>query len=229
MAKTCSNCNGSGWYGPRTDLGRSLGYKSGGPCRRCGGSGLDPHWSEKPCRCCGSYFEYNIGWSNIPDYCESCRAWKYKPCANKHCHGTVKFKAFWDKVSDYCECKGWYEIKCPNSHCNGTIRINSSWDNPPKFCKECKGWYEKPCANHDCSNTVRFHSEWSVRDVLCDSCKEQSRDKIAKTRLANNGHPDHTTYSYGGLTRSFDSDKGENVRHDHIHPTGDRGDSKDRE
>ena len=53
-------------------------------------------------------------------------------------------------------------------------------------------------------------------------------DRIAVTRLAHDGRPDHTTYSYGGIRRSFDSDKGENVRNDHFAENGERGRSVDR-
>ena len=53
-----------------------------------------------------------------------------------------------------------------------------------------------------------------------------SGGKNAKTDLARDGEPDHTTYSYEGLRRSFDSDKGENVRNDHYK---ENGSSKDTE
>ena len=48
---------------------------------------------------------------------------------------------------------------------------------------------------------------------------------FAITRLANNGHPDHTTFSIGTLRRSFDSNKGQNVRNDHF---AEEGPKKDR-
>ncbi len=44
--------------------------------------------------------------------------------------------------------------------------------------------------------------------------------KNAVTRLAHDGKPDHTTYSYDGLRRSFDSDKGLNPRNDHFAENG---------
>jgi len=44
--------------------------------------------------------------------------------------------------------------------------------------------------------------------------------KIAKTDLARDGKPDHTTYSSGGLRRSYDSDKGENRRNEHYAENG---------
>lgn len=50
--------------------------------------------------------------------------------------------------------------------------------------------------------------------------------KIAKTDLGRDGKPDHTTYSYGGLRRSFNSDKGENIRDDHYHENGPNADPK---
>lgn len=49
-----------------------------------------------------------------------------------------------------------------------------------------------------------------------------NKGKNAKTDLGRDGKPDHTTYSYGGLRRSFDSDKGENVRNDHYKENGSR-------
>ena len=49
--------------------------------------------------------------------------------------------------------------------------------------------------------------------------------KIAKTDLAKDGKPDHTTYSYGGVRRSYDSDKGDNRRNEHYAENGPSRDS----
>lgn len=222
--RLCGKCGGSGWYGART----AFGNQPGGPCRVCNGSGHDQRWGERSCRGCSNMIEFRYDWSSVPEYCESCRQDQYKTCANVHCGGTIRYKKFWDKIPDYCQtCKGWYEKQCENSHCRGTIRAHASWNNVPKYCKSCNGWYEIACVG-SCGNNIRIKCDWSNPPQLCDLCKRLSKDKMAKTRLANNGHPDHTSYSYDGLTRSFDSDKGENVRNDHIHPTGERGDSENR-
>lgn len=52
---------------------------------------------------------------------------------------------------------------------------------------------------------------------------DKSTGKIAKTDLARDGKPDHTTYSYGGIRRSYDSDKGENRRNEHYAENGEKG------
>lgn len=58
---------------------------------------------------------------------------------------------------------------------------------------------------------------------------DSGNQKIAVTRLAHDGKPDHTTYSIGGLRRSFDSDKGQNVRNDHFAENGVKGSAVQRE
>lgn len=52
---------------------------------------------------------------------------------------------------------------------------------------------------------------------------ENDPGKIAVTHLAHDGKPDHTVYSYGGLRRSFDTDKGLNFRNEHYAENGVRG------
>ena len=47
--------------------------------------------------------------------------------------------------------------------------------------------------------------------------------RIAVTHLGKNGLPDHTVYSYGGLRRSFDSNKGQNIRNEHYTENGVKG------
>ena len=63
---------------------------------------------------------------------------------------------------------------------------------------------------------------------MSDSNRSDRVDRIAVTRLGRDGEPDHTTYSQGGIRRSFNSDKGENVRNDHFAENGERGRSVDR-
>lgn len=43
-------------------------------------------------------------------------------------------------------------------------------------------------------------------------------DKIAKTILAHDDKPDHTVFAHSDLRRSFNSDKGANVRDVHVGP-----------
>ena len=52
---------------------------------------------------------------------------------------------------------------------------------------------------------------------------DNSFGKIAVTQLGNNGLPDHTTFSAGGIRRSFDSDQGMNICNEHLAINGERG------
>ncbi len=187
MAKLCGKCGGSGWYGPRTDLGKALGYGSGGPCRACDGSGYDKRWGEKSCKGCSNTIEYRYDWSNVPEYCPSCRADQYKACENTHCNGTVRYKKFWDRIPDYCQnCKGWYEKECENRHCHGSIRVHATWTNIPKYCKECKGWYEIPC--EECGNPAKTHCDWTHPARWCDECKQKGVGKKGWTTKTQDGY-----------------------------------------
>ncbi len=179
----CRKCGGSGWYGPRTDLGRALGNTwKGGPCRapHCVG-GRDDRWSEKACRNCYSTIEYRTDWSHVPDYCENCRKDQYKSCANPHCSGTVRYKVFWDHIPDYCQCKGWYTTTCQNPHCGQQFQASCRWTDPPKYCKTCKGWYEYPCGA-GCGTMVRAHCEWSHPPTRCQSCKSKRGTIVDTTK-----------------------------------------------
>lgn len=174
MWKQCRTCNGSGWVGPRTDLGRPLGIRGGGPCRKCQGKGgFDDGWQEKSCSGCGSTIRYRADWSNIPQYCSSCRNRDlFKSCANPHCGGQVRYKVFWDNVPDFCQCKGWYEKRCENPRCSTSIRVHSRWDNPPKYCEVCRQDQFKPCATRGCSEQVRFRVYWDNPPEYCETCKK---------------------------------------------------------
>ena len=63
---------------------------------------------------------------------------------------------------------------------------------------------------------------------MTNNSRRDERGRNAVTRLAGGGKPNHTTYSQGGIRRSFDSDRGENVRNDHFAENGERGRSVDR-
>ncbi len=187
MARFCGVCKGSGWVGARTDFG----HKPGGPCRVCGGSGYDQRWGEKMCRGCSNMIEYRYDWSNVPEYCPSCKSDQYKTCANSHCGGTVRYKKFWDNIPDYCStCKGWYELPCENTHCRGTNRVHASWTNVSKYCKACKGWYEIPC--EECGSPVKAHSDWKNLPKWCDSCKSKGVGrKDWRTKNQDGSERDH--------------------------------------
>lgn len=184
MAKFCRKCEGSGWYGPRTMYGGSWG----GPCRACDGTGYDQRWGETSCKGCGTTIDYRYDWSNIPEYCQDCKQWHEKSCANPHCRGTIRYKAYWDNIHDYCkDCKGWYEKPCENPQCNGTIKAHCEWSNPPKYCS-CKGWNEKPCKG-SCGGNVRYHCEWDRPPDYCKGCdseyrkaKEDFYNKVSTTK-----------------------------------------------
>lgn len=138
MAKPCGKCGGSGWVGPRSDLGKALGFSSGGPCRICGGSGEDKRWGEKTCRGCYNTIEYRYDWTNVPDYCSDCRQDKYKQCANPHCNGSVRYKVFWDRIPDYCQtCKGMYTSRCANPKCGQLVKNHVEADRPKTHCNSC--------------------------------------------------------------------------------------------
>lgn len=217
--RICRKCNGSGWYGPRTDLGRPLGNRQrGGPCRTCNGTGSDNRWSEKSCRKCYGTIEYRTDWSNVPDYCETCRKDQYKSCANPHCNGTVRYKVFWDHIPDYCQCKGWFTTTCQNSHCGQQFQANCNWTDPPKYCKTCKGWFEKDCATRNCDGKVRVHYEWTPPPEYCETCKKlggkhrdpwkDPRNRIERrTGLDNTYHEKIVEGPDIGAHRGYDRDR----------------------
>lgn len=213
MSRVCGACKERGWFGSRTAL---FGDKGGSTCRACGGSGVDDRWCETRCKNCGTAIEYRRDWSHIPEYCKSCSQMQSKRCATPGCFGTINFKVYWEHVPDYCEsCRKPQFKQCKNPNCRNQIRYMAWWNRIPDYCSSCLGWQYKSCARDGCSNQIRYKAYWDHIPVLCEECRRLP-GRIAKTRLANNGYPDHTTYSIGGIRRSFDSDKGENIRNDHF-------------
>lgn len=160
MPRTCPACKGRGNFG-------KLGQY---PCRVCGGSGYDPNWEEKKCLNCGDWFEYNVRWNNIPDYCESCRQPQYKSCANPDCSGQVEYRFYWDNIPKYCKiCKGWRKRPCKNPDCNGKVDFHNDSTNIHDYCYECKGWRKKSCKR--CGGEVVYHNDWDYPPNICDKCK----------------------------------------------------------
>lgn len=166
-------------------------------------------WYTVKCDHCYSPMQVHCNWDNPPKYCERCRSWQEKACANPHCSGRVSYKEYWDNKPKYCTCKGWYEKNCENSHCNGTIRVHSDWNNPPKFCS-CKGFYESACGNPNCRNKVSNHCDWRNPKSFCDHCFKMSKRSAAQ--LCEGNYLEEFLSGSKGI-RVRDSKYGDNYRH----------------
>ena len=162
MSRPCIKCSGSG-------------YKGGGICHKCGGTGSDPYWADTRCRSCGGNIEYNVGWSNTPEYCEFCSKPRFKSC--KGCGGEIKYKTYWTNVPDYCkECSQEKTKPCANPFCHGTVRYKQSWSNIPKYC-ECRGRAHVKCEGV-CRGEIEFNCETKYPPKLCESCKQGRNVRI---------------------------------------------------
>ena len=176
-------------------------------------------WYEIKCVSCYQYFRINDQWDNKPEYCPSCREWKERNCANRHCNGKVRYKEFWDNKPDYCTCKGWYEARCGNSNCRNSISVHSSWSNIPEYCKDCNSWHEKACATSGCTEKVSYKPLWSNPPDYCDTCRKlggSRRDPWKDPRNAVEQIGPNASGVWGqkimsgpdkGLHRGYDPDK----------------------
>lgn len=241
-AYDCKVCGGSGvdrnWCETRCERCHgTITYKCDqrAPrfCRDCRNVELTKRCSQTGC---DNVIRYKVGWDNIPDYCGRCQSQRKKGSDAKRCSscGTL----IWvPPGKNYTMCQAcsererakqaakWKTKRC--KHCGTEIKYNVDWDKVPDYCKECNAWQEKTCATPGCSNKVKYKKHWENPPKFCDECKR--KPGTAVTRRGSGGKPDHTTYSLkSGLRRSFDHDKGKNVRNDHF-SEGELGTSVDRD
>jgi len=147
MAKQCGKCHGTGWWGSRFDIGSNA---RGGPCRACNGTGYDQRWGTTHCKHCGNTIDYRYDWSNIPEYCQSCRQPKYSAC--KGCGRLIEYKVYWSSIPEYCrECKEWKIKSCKG--CGAEIRYKSYWERVPEICQQCKKMASRRGVEEICAGT----------------------------------------------------------------------------
>ena len=131
----------------------------------------DAKWRTKPCGECGCELKYNVDWTNIPNYCPSCKEKK--------------------RLEREKQQAKWREKSCKN--CGATIKYNIDWHQIPELCKSCIAkakakWKEKPCQR--CQTTIKYHVDWQRIPDLCKQCAEKARARPEKnynenTRFAN--------------------------------------------
>jgi hypothetical protein len=243
----CSACGGSGsnkslWTTKCDRCRKEIVYKANTSsprfCRDCRNIELTKTCAQYGC---DNTIKYKIGWTDVSDYCGSCRNKRQKGFSSSICPGVNAFgcgKVVWSppgKRYTHCrECserkrvaaaEKWKTKSC--NGCGGEIRYNVDWSKVPEYCKECNKWQYKVCASPNCNNQIKFKKYWSHPPKFCDMCK--SKPGIAVTHRGSGNKPDHTTYSLkSGLRRSFDHNEGRNVHNDHF-SEGSKGTSIDRD
>lgn len=191
---------------------------------------------EKTCAQDGCYntITFKLGWDNVSDYCKNCQGKRQNGWSPKRCNGPTLGancnKLIWvppGKNFTMCrECNEkaqekkttqWKTKQCKN--CRNEIKYHVNWTKVPELCNSCKEkeqskWREKTCKG-GCGNKVKYHVDWEYPPNFCKDCK--GKPGIAKTDLDHKGRGhQHTTYSLNtGLRRSFDHNKGKNIRNDH--------------
>ena len=122
-----------------------------------------------------SWIEYRIDWSNIPEYCQTCRNTEYtKTCAQSGCGRTIRYKKTWSNIPNYCKrC----QTKRDQGYTPGTCLScgTLTWSPPGKihqFCFDHKP--VKPRFRHE-SNQSENRRFWNA----CRAAglgKEETRD-----------------------------------------------------
>ncbi len=153
--------------------------------------------------------------------------WLTKRCAD--CGDQIKYHKDWDEPT-YCKKCAQKEVEktCAQRGCSNTFKQRQGSSQQREYCGRCHKMRESGASADTCKDCggllwVPQGKNWK----RCQECNGKPGTAVTHLNYRGQGHQ-HTTYSLrSGLRRSYDHDKGENIRNDHF-SEGPLGTSVDR-